>query len=322
MVPDVRELPPMSRKHRRVLWTVSASCLALVLSQLPGSAWACWFGCGGGCGGGGSTFAGRLITPRRAAFGPPVIYESPMISDGGCSSCGVPVSDSCSSCTTTYAEPSMGECQPAPAQIENGKSPTPVEPKDRWKKKTYAPDESPLGGGAAPESSGETDAIRGGAGPAGTASEAPANPSRGGIPADSEDSARSTFRPESPAPRPEPVLESEPRIRIEPRGSRGSTVPTPAESVTPIPSHGPATTEPATTEPATTEPGISQPSQGGLSLPQASRLDHVVASGDAPARSRTVTRKPARGGQLVRNAEYSRRPWNSETSPATVARNP
>ncbi|MFN9371607.1 MAG: hypothetical protein ACK6D3_06950, partial [Planctomycetaceae bacterium] len=204
---------------------------------------------------------------------------------------------------------------PAPAQIEKGKSPTPVEPKDRWKKKTYAPDEAPLGGGAATESSGETDAIRGGA--AGAASESPANPPRGGIPADSEDSARSTFRPETPAPRPDPAPEAEPRIRIEPRGSRGSTVPTPEETVTPIPSNGPANTEPATTVP--TSP---QPSQGGLSLPQASRLDHMVVNGDAPARSRTVTRKPARGGQLVRNAEYSRRPWNSESVPATVARNP
>lgn len=253
----------------------------------------------------------------RAAFGPPVVYESPMISDGGCSSCGVPLSDSCSSCTTSYAEPSAGECQPAPARIENGKSPTPVEPKDRWKKKTYAPDEAPLGGGAAPETSGDTDTIRGGAGPAGTSTDAPASSPRGGIPADAEDSARSTFRPETPAPRPEPDLEPGPRIPIEPRGSRGSTVPTPAESVTPIPSGGPAITEPANAEPVS-----PQPSQGRLSLPQASRLDHVVVSGDAPARSRTVTRKPARSGQLVRNAEYSRRPWNSETSPATVARNP
>jgi len=302
----------MSRKHRRVLWSVSASCLALVLSQLPSPAWACWFGCcGGGCGGGGSTFAGRLMTPMRAAFGPPVVYESPMLSEGGCGSCGVSVADSCSSCTTSYAEPSVGECQPAPAQIESGKSPTLAEPKDRWKKKTYAPDEAPLGG-ATPESSGDSDAIRGGAGPAGSATETPANPPRGGIPADSEDSARSTFRPETPAPRTQTVPESEPRFRIEPRGSRSSTVPTPEESVTPIPSNRPATTEPA----------APQPGQGRLSLPQASRLDDVVASGDAPARSRTVTRKPSRGGQLVRNAEYSRRPWNSETAPATVARHP
>jgi hypothetical protein len=304
----------MSRNHKRVLWSVSASSLALLLSLLPGQAWACWFGGCGGCGGG-STFAGRLITPMRAAFGPPVVYESPMVSDAGCGSCGVAMSDSCSSCGTSYAEPSLGECQPAPAQIESGKSPTLVEPKDRWKKKTYAPDEAPLGG-TSPESSGDSDAIRGGAGPSGAASETPATPPRGGIPADSEDSSRSTFRPETPAPRTQTVPESEPRIRIEPRGSRGSSVPTPEESVTPIPSNRPSTTEPAASEPAAPQPG-----HGGLSLPQASRLDHMVA-GDPPARSRTVIRKPARGGQLVRNAEYSRRPWNSETSPATVARNP
>lgn len=252
----------------------------------------------------------------RAAFGPPVVYESPMMSDSGCSSCGVAVSDSCSSCTTSYAEPSSAECQPAPAQIESGKSPTPVEPKDRWKKKTYAPDEAPLGG-TTPESSGDSDAIRGGTAPSGSTTEPSANPSRGGIPSDSEDSARSTFRPETPAPRTQTVPESEPRIRIEPRGSRGSSVPTTEESVTPIPSN-----RPSSTEPAASESPVPQPDQGGLSLPQASRLDHVVAAGEAPARSRTVTRKPARGGQLVRNAEYSRRPWNGETSPATVARNP
>lgn len=304
----------MSWNHKRVLWSVSASSLALLLSLLPGQAWACWFGCCGGCGGG-TTFAGRMMTPIRAAFGPPVVYESPMMSDAGCSSCGVAVSDSCSSCTTSYAEPSTGECQPAPAQIESGKSPIPVEPRDKWKKKTYAPDEAPLGGNAT-ESSGDSDTIRGGAAPSGAASETPASPSRGGIPADSEDSPRSTFRPETPAPRPQSDIESEPRIRIEPRGSRGPSVPTPEESVTPIPS-----TRPSAIEPPASDHPAPQPSQGGLSLPQASRLDHVVA-GDAPARLRTVTRKPARGGQLVRNAEYSRRPWNSDSSAATVARNP
>jgi hypothetical protein len=304
----------MNRMCLRVIWSVCGSLLALGLSQVPGEALACRL-CGGG--GGGSYFAGRMMTPMRAgfgpapSFGPPVMYDSGM-SDAGCSSCGVPVADSCGSCSTSagYATPDAGECQASPAEIGNGKSPTPVEPKDRWKKKTYAPDEAPLGAGQ-PEASGEADTIRRGAGSSGsTATEAPATAPRGGNPADSEDSPRSTFRPESASPVPQP--DAEDRIRIEPRGGRPSTVPTPEESTTPVPSRAPVKTESTG----------GKPDQGGLSLPQASRLDHVVAAGEGPARTRTVTRKPVRSGQLVRNAEYSRHPWNAEQVPATVAKNP
>jgi len=301
----------MNRMRLRVMWSVCGSLLALGFSQVPGEAFACWL-CGGG--GGGSYFTGRMVTPMRAGFGPSAGFGfgAPVMSDPGCSSCGVPVADSCGSCSTSagYSTPDVGECQSSPAEIGNGKSPTPAQPKDQWKKKTYAPDEAPLGAGQ-PETSGEADTIRGGAGGAGsTATETPSASPRGGIPSDSEDSARSTFRPESPAPVPQP--ESEERIRIEPRGSRSSTVPTPEESTTPVPSKRPASTEPTG--------GSSE--QGGLSLPQASRLDHVLAAGEGPARTRTVTRKPVRSGHLVRNAEYGRQPWNPERVPATVAKNP
>jgi len=303
-----------ARRKLKVL--VSAASLASLglAALLPADATACWFGC---CGGAPQPYmAGRLFTPFRAGFGPrwmgaPVVVQQ---ESGSCNSCETVVSNECNSCSSAPAGEMTygGECSPATSSGSTGAGtvPTPADPQDQWKKRTYQEGEAPLGGS---RTDGSADSLRGGSGnppAAGTAEPSP-TPNRGGLNDEGESLNRSTLRPLSPPTEleipltPEAADEGE-RIKIEPR-PQAKPVPAPPEEGTPA--NPPGAT------------GTSAPGSSRLGLPQASRLDNVTVARDLPARERTVTGRRTANQKLTRVREYARAPW-SETPAATVARNP
>ncbi|MCY2964248.1 MAG: hypothetical protein NT069_11550 [Planctomycetota bacterium] len=305
----------------KLLFPALCALATLGVAQAPHNAFGCWFGC---CNGGCQPYAaGRMWTPARVGYGQRMYYSAPFYVNSDCGSCGQVATSGCGTCGDAVYGSSSGDCQASPAAAVTPANPstggvTPADPKDRWKKKTYDEEEAPLGGSSAGTAD---DRIRGsagagaaGAGAAAGAADGTATPpadgaagSRGGIKDEGEETERTTMKPESPAPAPGGTDADGERVKIEPRSK------TKAKSSAPAP----AEIEDASDE---TKEDPKDNKSGGLSLPQASRLDHVVATREAPVRERVSLKKPARSGHLVRVAEYPKTPWNQAEPAATVAR--
>jgi len=307
------------RRQFKLLVSVVSLCSLGLAALLPANATACWFGCCGGCGGGGGSYmTGRLFTPFQAGFGPrwmgaPVVVQR---APSNCGSCETVVSNECNSCSSVSSdEMSMsygGECTPSTGTVESGAGtgtvPTPADPQDKWKKRTYQEGEAPLGGS---RTDGSADTLRGGAGTApATGTETTPTPSRGGLNDEGESLPRSTLRPLSPpadaVDTPLSPEQGEPgeKIKIEPR-QPAKPVPAPPEEAKPLSAPG-----------TDTGGGSSR-----LGLPQASRLDNVTVARETPARERTVARRKSGSPRLNRVREYARTPWAAEAT-ETIARNP
>ena len=307
----------LRRQFKLLVSVVSLGSLGLA-ALLPANATACWFGCCGGCGGGGGAYtAGRLFTPFRAGFGPRWM-EAPVVvqrAPSGCNSCETVVSNECNSCSSAPLDEMPmsygGECTPSTGTVESGAGtgPTPADPQDKWKKRTYQEGEAPLGGS---RTDGSADSLRGGAGnaPATGTPETTTPPSRGGLNDEGESFPRSTQRPLSPPPSTldtplSPELgEPGEKIKIEPR-QPAKPIPAPPEEAKPLSAPG-------------TDSGTGS---SRLGLPQASRLDNVTVDRETPARERTVARRKSSSPRLNRVREYARTPWAEEAT-ETIARNP
>lgn len=297
---------------------VPVTSLVLVSTAALAPAEAClWnlFGCCQPCAR--PCYAGRVISPYAVGYGAPVYWEGTGCCSGGCginsgcSTCGVAASPGCSTCGDTIY--GSGDCQVTPAQpAPAGNSGKAADPSDNWRKRTYDNNDAPLGG-SRPESgaAGKDDAIRSraGSGAAGGGATEGANPGPSGTPDDGEDLSRTTLR----QPGANAAAESESssadddsiRVRIEPRDN----------------SSGRSSKSPKADLGDEAESVERDGGTGKLGLPQASRLDHVVADRAPPVRERISAKKRTGSAQLVRVASYPKTPWSAEAEPKAVARN-
>lgn len=320
----------------KLLLTLTAVSSVFGIALTPKTSSACWFGCFGCCGG---HYSARAWTPYRAGYAARTIWGDPVYVSDGCSTCSGGANYSgCGTCSDGCSVANSPSAGSGSNSGTNGSRPETDKWRPRQSPETYdSEDNSSRGAGGAGGTGGASgtggtsssdDAIRGGGssagaggsagndtsgsgtdGESGSSTEGGANGRRGGLAEDDNVESRTALRPESPAADEDKNGE---RVKIEPRNKKAP--PSAAEE-----QGDKSETKGSSDKSESKDAGESK--SGRLSLPQASRLDGVIARSELSSRERTVARKaPVKTGRLVRVADYSTSPWSDESVPATVAR--